>query len=205
MKEAGSLLGGGAILKLYDHFAQPMIIEPLLGKVFLKAGTAKPLVEGVIDVFAMVLLGQGVRYLGGEALGKGIIGASVVKLGIDATSVISTNLGTPMSPTFAGIIGVPSMNGIIGVPSMNGIIGVPSMGGMGRMSADFQGMGASGMQDSDFGAYYKTVGLEGSYLQAADYDSGSVIPTAPRTPEAFSGFGAYENVEYSDEGEDGDF
>jgi len=198
MKEAGSLLGGGAVLKLYDHFAKPMIIDPWLSKASAKVGRAYPALESLVDVVAMVLLGQGVRYLGAEALGKGIIGASVVQLGIKTTASISTGLGMPMS----GIIGVPSMNGIIGVPSMSGIIGVPSMG---AMSADFQGMGASGMQDSDFGAYYKTVGLEGSYLQAADYDSGSVIPTAPRTPEAFSGFGAYENVEYSDEGEDGDF
>jgi hypothetical protein len=205
IKEAGGLFAGGALIKVYDYHLKQRFLAPMLQPIMSKLGAAAPAADAIIDVLASVLIGQGLSFVGKKAkidaldlVGKGLIGASVVQLGIKTVSSASAAVGMPMN----GIIGVPSMSGIIGVPSMNGIIGVPSMGGMGRMSADFQGMGASGMQDSDFGAYYKTVGLEGSYLQAADYDSGSVIPTAPRTPEAFAG---YENVEYSDEGEDGDF
>ena len=197
--EAVGLLSGGALLKIYDHAVKKQYISPLIAKVVSPTNALFP----VVDALADVLLAVGAGHLAGmlpnvgQDAKKGIIGAAVVQLGIKTMASVSTAVGMPMN----GIIGVPSMSGIIGVPSMNGIIGVPSMG---AMSADFQGLGAQGMQNSDFGAY-KTVGLEGSYLQAADYDSGSVIPTAPRTPEAFSGFGAYENVEYSDEGEDGDF
>jgi hypothetical protein len=198
--EAVGLLSGGAILKVYDFHIKQRFIAPQLAKVISPTSALFPVFDALVDVLVAVGAGHVASMIPnvGQDAKKGIIGAAVVQLGIKTIASVSTAAGMPMN----GIIGVPSMNGIIGVPSMNGIIGVPSMG---AMSADFQGMGASGMQDADFGAYYKTVGLEGSYLQAADYDSGSVIPTAPRTPEAFSGFGAYENVEYSDEGEDGDF
>ena len=201
IKEAGGLFAGGALIKVYDYHLKQRFLAPMLQPIMSKLGAAAPAADAIIDVLASVLIGQGLSFVGKKAkidaldlVGKGLIGASVVQLGIKTVSSASAAVGMPMN----GIIGVPSMSGIIGVPSMNGIIGVPSMG---AYSADFQGLGAQGMQNSDFGAY-KTVGLEGSYLQAADYDSGSVIPTAPRTPEAFAG---YDNVEYSDEGEDGDF
>lgn len=201
IKEAGGLFAGGALIKVYDYHLKQRFLAPMLQPIMSKLGAAAPAADAIIDVLASVLIGQGLSFVGKKAkidaldlVGKGLIGASVVQLGIKTVSSASAAVGMPMN----GIIGVPSMSGIIGVPSMNGIIGVPSMG---AYSADFQGLGAQGMSNSDFGAY-KTVGLEGSYLQAADYDSGSVIPTAPRTPEAFAG---YDNVEYSDEGEDGDF
>ena len=200
--EATGLLSGGALIKIYDHHIKQKFITPALSPMLSKLGAGAPVVDSLIDVLAAALIGAGISRIpvkGADVVGKGIVGAAVVQLGIKTVASASTALGMPMS----GIIAVPSMNGIIAVPQgMNGIIGVPQMG---AFSADFQGMGASGMTNADFGAY-TTVGLEGglgqSYMQNADYGSGSVIPTAPRNPESLGG---YENVEYSDEGEDGDF
>ena len=200
--EATGLLSGGALIKIYDHHIKQKFITPALSPMLSKLGAGAPVVDSLIDVLAAALIGAGISRIpvkGADVVGKGIVGAAVVQLGIKTVASASTALGMPMS----GIIAVPSMNGIIAVPQgMNGIIGVPQMG---AFSADFQGMGAAGMTNADFGAY-TTVGLNGglgqSYMQDADYGSGSVIPTAPRNPESLGG---YENVEYSDEGEEGDF
>jgi hypothetical protein len=205
MKEAGGLFAGGALIKIYDHHLKQRFLAPMLNPIMAKLGAAAPAADALIDVVASVLIGQGLSMIGKKAkipaldvAGKGLIGASVVQLGVKSIASVSTAVGMPMN----GIIGVPSMSGIIGVPSMSGIIATPSMGAYGY-SADFQGLGASGMTDADFGAY-QTVGLEGSYLQKADYDSGGVIPMAPRNPESLT-LGGYENIEYSDNGEDADF
>jgi len=205
MKEAGGLFAGGALIKIYDHHLKQRFLAPMLNPIMAKLGAAAPAADALIDVLASVLIGQGLSMIGKKAkipaldvAGKGLIGASVVQLGVKSIASVSTAVGMPMN----GIIGVPSMSGIIGVPSMSGIIATPSMGAYGY-SADFQGLGASGMTDADFGAY-QTVGLEGSYLQKADYDSGGVIPMAPRNPESLT-LSGYENIEYSDNGEDADF
>lgn len=205
MKEAGGLFAGGALIKIYDHHLKQRFLAPMLNPIMAKLGAAAPAADALIDVLASVLIGQGLSIIGKKAklpaldvAGKGLIGASVVQLGVKSIASVSSAVGMPMN----GIIGVPSMSGIIGVPSMSGIIATPSMGAYGY-SADFQGLGATGMTDADFGAY-QTVGLEGSYLQKADYDSGGVIPMAPRNPESLT-LGGYENVEYSDNGEDADF
>ena len=205
MKEAGGLFAGGALIKIYDHHLKQRFLAPMLNPIMAKLGAAAPAADALIDVLASVLIGQGLSMIGKKAklpaldvAGKGLIGASVVQLGVKSIASVSSAVGMPMN----GIIGVPSMSGIIGVPSMSGIIATPSMGAMGY-GADFQGLGAGGMTDADFGAY-QTVGLEGSYLQKADYDSGGVIPMAPRNPESLT-LGGYENVEYSDDGEDADF
>ena len=205
MKEAGGLFAGGALIKIYDHHLKQRFLAPVLNPIMAKLGAAAPAADALIDVLASVLIGQGLSMIGKKAkipaldvAGKGLIGASVVQLGVKSIASASTAVGMPMN----GIIGVPSMSGIIGVPSMSGIIATPSMGAYGY-SADFQGLGATGMTDADFGAY-QTVGLEGSYLQKADYDSGGVIPMAPRNPESLT-LGGYENIEYSDNGEDADF
>jgi adenylate kinase/ribonuclease R len=205
MKEAGGLFAGGALIKIYDHHLKQRFLAPMLNPIMAKLGAAAPAADALIDVLASVLIGQGLSMIGKKAklpaldvAGKGLIGASVVQLGVKSIASVSSAVGMPMN----GIIGVPSMSGIIGVPSMSGIIATPSMGAYGY-GADFQGLGATGMTDADFGAY-QTVGLEGSYLQKADYDSGGVIPMAPRNPGSLT-LGGYENVEYSDDGEDADF
>ena len=206
VSEATGLLSGGALIKIYDHHIKQKFISPALSPFLSKLGAGAPFVDSLIDVLAAALVGKGLSMIGEktkmdgfDVVGKGLIGAAVVQLGIKSIASLSTAAGMPMS----GIISVPSMNGIIAVPyGMNGIIGVPQMG---AFSADFQGMGAAGMTNADFGAY-TTVGMDGglgqSYMQDVDYGSGSVIPTAPRNPESLGG---YENVEYSDEGEEGDF
>ena len=199
--EALELLGGGALIKLYDHAIKRPLYNavPFLGRMAQMAGPMAPAVDGLVDVVAAAVLGNILGFIPkvGDGAKKGIIGAAVVQFGVKLVSSASTAAGMPMQ----GIIGVPSMNGIIATPSMNGIIGVPSMG---QYSADFQGLGATGMTKSDFGAY-QTVGMEGSYIQDADFDSAGPIPTAPRNPEALNTFAGYENVEYSDDGEDADF
>ena len=178
--EVAGLAGGAAALQAYNGYVKPFILSkvPFIASMYSKVPAgALPMVDGLVDV----LLAGGVAHLASkyapgekmDAVTKGIIGAAVVSLSMKATVALGNATIGPMQ----GIIGVPSMNGIIAVPAGMGAI---------TMESDFQGMGASGMTNSDFGG----ADMGTAYIQDADYGS-----------ESMSG----SDVEYSDESEDSDF
>jgi hypothetical protein len=186
LAEAGGLIAGGAAIKGVEHLRKKFM--PKLSTTVAGIPVIGAFLEKNLDTLLPLTIGiVAHRFVNNDkvqALAKGMIGASVV------------NVGASLYIQAARMAGA-QMDGIVAVPEMDGIVAVPEMGAM-KMVGDFQGIGAQSISDADFGAA-QGVGLDGGYLQDADFDSGSPVVVPARNPGELNGYD--DDVEYSEESE----
>ena len=184
--EAGGLLAGGAAIQGIKHLQAKF--APNLSSTLAKIPFVGNFLGSNLDTIIPLLVGAGIHKMAknskAQAVAKGIIGASVVGIGAKVYVAAANMAGANLS----GIIAVPSMNGIIAVPSMSGF-------GAMKMVDDF-GAAPASISSADFGGA-QGVGLEGGYLQSADFDSAAPRVVASRQPGELNGY----DMEYSEEGE----
>lgn len=184
--EAGGLLAGGAAIQGIKHLQAKF--APNLPSMLAKVPFVGNFLGSNLDTIIPLLVGAGIHKFAknskAQSVAKGIIGASVVGIGAKVYIAAANMAGANLS----GIIAVPSMNGIIAVPSMSGF-------GAMKMVDDF-GAAPASISSADFGGA-QGVGLEGGYLQSADFDSAAPKVMAARQPDSL---GSYD-MEYSEEGE----